>query len=357
MPRNPKSRMLEALVERLGDGVIGVDRHGLVLIINREAAQLLGVTESQVYRQPIWQLAAAAELSRHLRPLLNDAEASFREKVILFPDGRVILTQMVPVRDNQDRIGGVVTILKDITAISDIDNTLGQFVANVSHELKTPLTAIKGFVETLLEGAYQEPEVSRRFLKVINDETNRMTRLIMGLLDISSMGARQEEIRLNPLPIGEILERATATLRPVADSKGLEMKSSIPADLPQVMGDPDRLMQVVMNLLDNAIKYTGIHGKGRVELSAHTEAGQVVVAVSDSGIGIGAEDRERIFERFYRVRTGPSAELGGTGLGLSITKEIVEAHGGSISVRSKAGQGSTFTFRLPEAPATEQEGD
>jgi len=238
-------------------------------------------------------------------------------------------------------------VLHDVSEIRRLERVRRDFVANVSHEFKTPLTAIQGFAETLLGGALRDKQNSLRFLKIIRDHAVRMGRLTEDLLKLSLIEAGKLELNLQPVTVAELVEPCVEIVRPKAEQKELTLVTECPPEVPRVLGDGNRLREVIQNLLDNAVQYTPAGGCIRVH--AASDNGAVVVAVSDTGIGIPQSDRERIFERFYRVDNARSREVGGTGLGLAIAKHLVEAHNGQMEVVSEIGHGSTFSIRLPSA--------
>ena len=221
------------------------------------------------------------------------------------------------------------------------------FVANVSHEFKTPLTAIQGFAETLLSGAMDDPRNNRRFLEIIRDHATRLARLTNDLLKLARIEAGKLEVEFFPVQLLEVIERSAETTLLKASQKQITLEVDVPPDLPTVRGDASLLRDVLQNLIDNAIQYTP--AGGRIQVSATVGAREVVISVADTGIGIPLADQERIFERFYRVDAARSREAGGTGLGLSIAKHIVEAHGGRLWVESEVGRGSKFFFSVPLA--------
>jgi len=233
---------------------------------------------------------------------------------------------------------------KEATLKSQLEEVMAQFVSNISHELRTPLTSIKGYVETLLEGAMNEEDTCRRFLQVILDESDRLARLVSDLLDISMIEAKQVQMQFKETDLAKVVQDTVAILHPTARKLEVEVVTEVPPSC-LINADEDRLRQVFTNLLDNAIKYS--QKNGRVLISMGEGDGVAWVELRDSGIGIPPAELERIFERFYRVEKGRSARLGGRGLGLAIAKQIVEAHGGTITVDSELGRGSAFTVSLP----------
>jgi two-component system phosphate regulon sensor histidine kinase PhoR len=244
---------------------------------------------------------------------------------------------------------GSVLIFHDLTRLKQLENTRQEFVANVSHELRTPLSLIKGYVETLLDGAKDDPEVAARFLQTILKHTDRLACLIEDLLTLSQLESGRATLDFQTADLRSVAGRVTEDLNSRALTKQIALRNEIPPDL-AVHADASRLQQVFFNLVDNGIKY-GVQG-GFVELGARqTGDGGVEAWVRDNGAGIPSEACERIFERFYRVDRARSREQGGTGLGLSIVKHLVQSHGGKVWVKSEPGQGSAFHFTLP--PVTE----
>jgi len=239
-----------------------------------------------------------------------------------------------------------VIVLHDITELRRLEQVRTEFVANVSHELRTPLTAIHGYVETLLGGALEEPENARKFLEVVHRQTGRLGRLINDLTDLSNIELGKVSLRLAPTSLDEVLDSVLAVIRPRAQAGGVAVGVEMPPGLPPVKADHDRLAQILINLADNAVKYTP--GGGAVTIHAsETGYGTVEVSVEDTGVGIPPSDLPRITERFYRVDKARSRELGGTGLGLAIVKHLVLAHGGELGIESELGRGTKVRFTIP----------
>jgi len=347
MPKKVQGKLTEILLENLIDAVIGIDKSGRIRIFNPMASQLFHIPPQEALEKKIWDVFRVTDFTRALISMVKESTATPREQVILFPGERIFLSQLIPVRSEDGRLQGAVAILKDMTTLRQMEQEMTQFVGTVSHELKVPLTSIKGFVETLLEGAYSDAPVCKKFLQIINEETNRLARLIVSLLHVSAGPSQEGQLDRKPMELDRLVENVVGLLRPIAGEKNLTLCLRAPEGLPLVPVDEDKMKQVFMNLLDNAIKFTGILKQGEVAVELTKERKGIRIKVIDTGIGIPPEEQDRIFERFYRVKEGPAAELGGTGLGLSITRQIVEAHGGTISLTSAPGEGSTFSFLLP----------
>lgn len=239
-----------------------------------------------------------------------------------------------------------IVFLQDITEEKRLEAIKRDFVANVSHELRTPLASIKGYSETLLDGGLEEKETATDFLRIIDKHATRMSRLIDDLLILSRMESHEFEAVTGETDMEELIGSTVSALRKGALDKGIELLLDLPDSIPMVCGDMDRLEQVMVNLLDNAIKYTPSGGAITVSVGFESGGGEVAVKVQDTGLGIPKEDIPRIFERFYRVDKARSRELGGTGLGLAIVKHIIQGLNGKVSVESKVGKGSAFTFSL-----------
>jgi two-component system phosphate regulon sensor histidine kinase PhoR len=238
-------------------------------------------------------------------------------------------------------------VLHDITELRRLERVRRDFVANVSHEFKTPLTAIQGFAETLLGGALDDKANRARFVEIIREHARRLARLTDDLLKLSRIEAGRLELVLRPISVEAIVNGCVETARLKAEAKGLRIHVDLPDGLPPVRGDGAQLGEVLQNLLDNALQYTP--SRGQIDVSARSNAHEVTFTVSDTGIGIPETDLERIFERFYRVDAARSREAGGTGLGLAIARHIVDAHGGRIWVESAVGRGSRFHFSVASA--------
>ena len=240
-------------------------------------------------------------------------------------------------------------VLHDITELRRLEQVRTEFVANVSHELRTPLTAIHGYLETLLDGALEEPEHARKFLEIVFRHTERLGRLTDDLTDLSNIELGRISLHLEPTAVAEVADSVLAIIAPRASAGQVMVEVKLPADLPDVVADRHRLAQILINLVDNAVKYTP--KGGRVWLEGRVlEPGVVELAVCDTGTGIPKADLPRLTERFYRVDKARSRELGGTGLGLAIVKHLVLAHGGEFSIDSELWKGTTARFTLPVAP-------
>ncbi|MBI2560691.1 MAG: PAS domain-containing sensor histidine kinase, partial [Planctomycetes bacterium] len=266
---------------------------------------------------------------------------------------RVFRAQVAPIfeqpadkEQEEKKVTGAVLVFNDITDLRRLEKVRIDFVANVSHELKTPITSIKGFVETLKERALNEPENARKFLDIIESHTNRLNNLINDLLNLSRIESKDIPLKIIKIDALPVINKVAGGLTHRFQEKKQVLSIEFPDNFPQLMADESLLEQAITNLLDNAIKYT--QDGGKITVSGVAEKNWIRLEVADTGIGIPAKDLPRIFERFYRVDKARSREMGGTGLGLAIVKHIMVAHGGSVTVESKLGAGSKFTLLFPK---------
>jgi len=340
-----KSR-LEAVLLSMFEGVMVVDFGGTILLMNQTLKDFLLVKDDPVGRKPI-------EVIRNIE-IQEIADCALKGKCgveaceisVLTPQEKILSVHATPVI-REDNLEGAVLVFYDITNLRQLEKVRKDFVANVSHELRTPISNIKGYAETLIDGALEDKENARDFLKIIYSNSDRLTRLIDDLLDLSKIESDKLGVTLKDCSLKPIVTRVTDGLQKQVQDKEITIKIEITEDMPDILADEARIAQVLLNLIDNAIKYN--QQKGIIIISAKEKNKFVQVDVSDTGIGISDKDLPRLFERFYRVDKARSRELGGTGLGLSIVKHIVSAHRGEVSVQSVLGQGSTFSFTLPRA--------
>jgi two-component system phosphate regulon sensor histidine kinase PhoR len=337
--RNLSSAILGSMVE----GVAVVNGSERLVFANPGFAEILGLDVPPTSGSALVEVVRQTELVEAVRQVLGGEPRVQSEIVTGTLRQHYFAITVASVREG-DTIGAVV-VLHDITELRKLERVRRDFVANVSHEFRTPLTAIQGFAETLLAGAIDDPQNRTRFLEIILEHSRRLARLTEDLLMLSKMDAERLELEIRRLSVSQLIESCLETAQRRAAEKDLRISVNAPQRLPDIAGDRRRLAEVLQNLLDNAIQYT-LPG-GQIMLSAETGGDEVVLTVSDTGIGIPQADQPRIFERFYRVDVARSREAGGTGLGLAIAKHLVEVHGGRLWVESEVGQGSQFHFSVP----------
>jgi two-component system, OmpR family, phosphate regulon sensor histidine kinase PhoR len=356
--RNRSSAILRSMVE----GVAVIDAQERLVFCNRAFAEILNIDPRSSEGHPLIEAVRNSELTSLIRKALKGEEGLQSDIATGIVQQRSFSVTAAPVKALDLGAGapavsppnatagkptGAVVVLHDVSELRRLERVRQDFVANVSHEFKTPLTAIQGFAETLIAGALEDPKNNRRFLEIMRDHAARLARLTDDLLKLARIEAGKLEVEFSPVGVIEFIERCAETALLKAGHKQITLEIDVPPALPPVRGDASLLRDVVQNLLDNAIQYTP--PGGHIRVSANAGSRETVITVTDTGIGIPLADQERIFERFYRVDAARSREAGGTGLGLSIAKHIVEAHGGRMWVESGVGQGSRFSFSIPLA--------
>jgi two-component system phosphate regulon sensor histidine kinase PhoR len=331
---------LAAVLENMADGALIVGEEERVELINPAAARLLGSSLTEAVGRSF------AQVTRHHEVIdfWKECQEPGGERIGLLEIGpggllwRVIVT---PLEEKDKR--PCLVILQDLTEMHRLQTIRQDFFGNISHELRTPLASLKALVETLRDGAQQDPLAARRFLDLMETEVDALTQIIQESLELSRIESGRVPLRLSPTPVAEVILPVVERLRTQAERAGVTVYCTLPEGLGEVLADEERVRQVVSNLLHNAIKFTP--SGGEVEISAENVADEVVISVRDTGVGISREDLPRVFERFYKADRARSS--GGTGLGLAIAKHIVQAHGGRIWAESIEGRGSSFHFSLP----------
>lgn len=342
---------IEAMLSSMVEGVIAVDMGERVLSMNYAAAEMFGCNFAEVQGRSIQEVVRNTVLQQFVKKVLSSQEAVEKEIFLsssgseLFLNGHGTL-----LRDAEGKQIGALIVLNDVTRLLRLEKIRREFVANVSHEIKTPITAIKGFVETLRDGAAKNPEYAERFLEIIDKHVNRLEAIIDDLLRLSKLEQKTgaEEVVLNEGRLRDVLETAIQVCEVSAMTKKIDVKLTCAEDIVAKF-DPSLLEHAFVNLIDNAIKYSG--EKKNVWVEAVKAEKEIIVSVRDQGCGIEKTHLSRIFERFYRVDKARSREMGGTGLGLAIVKHIAQTHGGHVSVQSTPGKGSIFALHLPKSSA------
>ncbi len=343
-----------ALFACMTEAVIAVDDQGGILTLNPAAAALFGVAAETAVGRPIQEVVRNADVQRLWRAAMTGA--GLVEDEFTLPDSdRCLQAHGTALKDGHDHRIGAVIVMNDITRMRRLETMRRDFVANVSHELKTPVTSIKGFAETLLDGAAENPDERARFLGIIAKQADRLKSILEDLLALSSLEHDTESgaVALQPVRLAPLLDNAVKAWQAAAAEKGMAIELVCDADL-KARANAALLEQAVVNLVGNAVKY-GLE-KTTVTVSAKREGADTVVRVADQGPGIAKQHLTRIFERFYRVDKGRSRAMGGTGLGLAIVKRVAIAHGGRVEADSHVGEGSVFSLILPERPAATSNG-
>jgi two-component system phosphate regulon sensor histidine kinase PhoR len=336
----------EALFNSMIEGLLLLDENGRIQLANREFIALFEVT-ADVRGKTVLEVLRQHELAGLLERVAAEKQVLDYELKLGGLDERWLQINAATIADGEGKRQGTILVFHDLTRLKQLERTREEFVANVSHELRTPLSLIKGYVETLLDGAKDNPEVATKFLKTIQRNSERLQLLIEDLLTISELESGRLKMNLQSVHLHSLVEKVLEDFRPQARARKVTLTSELPEMAAQA--DADRLQQVLGNLIGNAVKYG--RNEGHVAVSGRqVDGGMIEISVADDGPGIPAEALERVFERFYRVDKARSREQGGTGLGLSIVKHIVQSHGGKVWAKSEPGKGAAFYFTLPGEP-------
>lgn len=342
-----EKQRLNTILNSMGEGVMVIAPDGVITLVNPAFMRLFSISK-EIEGETLVEISRHPDLQDAFNDLAKPDVDELVREILILPAGISLFTHWVPL--NVDGVRqGVVAVFHDITDLKKAEVMRRDFVANVSHELRTPVTVIKGYAETLLDGVLEsDPVKAKRFVEIIANHSERLTNLVNDILTLSSLESKGALMELNSIDVSGTISKAVTLLQERADQKNITvLNDSASAAVSRVLADQGRLEQVLVNLLENAIKYTP--DGGTVRLSIENDGEYTKVSVSDSGIGIPFKDLPRIFERFYRVDEARTREQGGTGLGLAIVKHIVQLHGGNVAVNSEPGKGSIFSFTLKKA--------
>ncbi len=332
---------LENILTSMTEAVVTIDIEGNIVLFNPMARDLFKIN-------PLIEQVNIREYINN--PGLIDSFYTVLEKKVhlkkeISVGDRIFSAELTPLQQNKGEVRGIVAVLHDITKEKRLELLRREFVANVSHELRSPLSLLQGYVEALADGLAESEEERQRYMDILLDETLRLRRLVNDLLDLTQLETGNMNMRIEKISAEELIQRVTTLMEPLFEEQNKKLSVALPDDLPLVMGDEDKLQQVLVNLLDNAVKYTPVGGV--VEVGAGYYDDQVVISVTDSGSGIPEDELEHVWERFYKVDKARSREtVGGTGLGLAIVKNIILAHGGEVKVANEPGKGAKFTFTV-----------
>jgi two-component system phosphate regulon sensor histidine kinase PhoR len=345
-----------SILRGMMEGVLVIDPKGRVLVINEQAQKMFNLSPDRDIRG-----ASILELSRHpeMKKLIEqilvfDFTSERYSRQVELHEGRWFRVNAVSLRNNQSSTYGSILVFHDITEVKQLERMRSDFVANVSHELRTPLTAIRGYAETLCQTPPDDPADAQRFLSIIEKHAERLSRLTEDLLTLSDLESGKIEIDFNPVDIKRVVQSVSEVFSDAANKKQVTLEQVIEQGLPAVMGDVDRLQQLLINLVDNAVKYTPVNGTVTVKaqrITINSSIDAVELSVIDTGTGIPEHAIPRLTERFYRVDKARSRELGGTGLGLAIVKHIAQAHGAQLKIESALHKGTMVSVLLPTAAA------
>ena len=339
-------QQLTSIISNMVSGVMLVNQDGKVVLLNSAMERFLSQHKGNLIGQPYEKVGERFALSPHIHAVFETNEKVHEEVHSYYPQERIMDAHLAPYYGQGWQQRGVIVVLHDITEIRRLEKMRSDFVANVSHELKTPVTSVRGFSETLMSGEVTDEETTKQFLKIIYDESQRLDRLIRDLLNLSKIERQKMPLNLETLNMTALVHEVSVTLQGAVEEKRTRLVLPDPSKDVYLQGDEDRLRQIILNLVGNGINYTAEGGTVTVSLKENVE--KVRLIIKDDGIGIPEESLPRIFERFYRVDRARSRHSGGTGLGLAIVKHLIESHHGEIEVESREGEGTTFTAILPK---------
>ncbi|MGF7046555.1 two-component system phosphate regulon sensor histidine kinase PhoR [Paenibacillus sp. DS2015] len=341
--------LLQSVLDNMTGGIVMIDDKDNIAMVNPFAEKTLGIRSSQLLGKSYLEMKQHYELSKIFKAGVSHREPIHEERTLYNPDEKIIRLDGVPMNAGDGPYKGMLFLFQDVTAIRRLENMRSEFVANVSHELKTPVAAVKGFSETLLAGGVKDEKTARSFLQIIYDESERLNRLIGDILELSKIESKRIPLSFSPVHLSSFVASMLEMMEAVAEKKRISLQAEVPEEL-YMEADEDKLRQILMNLLANAINYTQDGGRVKVVVEHHERSEEeetISFTVTDTGMGIPKKDLPRIFERFYRVDKARSRISGGTGLGLSIVKHLVDLHQGSLSVESELNIGSSFRVELP----------
>ncbi|SCY61659.1 sensor histidine kinase [Alkaliphilus peptidifermentans] len=340
-----EKQKMDTIITYMADGIIAATVEGTIIHANPRAMELLMMDEESLKDKVFDEIFAELNDQLTICNLMNSGNDWSGSQMLSMGEGITLRANYAPYRNDKGDFGGIIVLLQDVTEEERLEHMRREFVANVSHELKTPLTTIKSYTETLLDGAAENQELLFRFLNVIDTEADRMSRLVRDLLQLSNLDFQQAKWNKKPIDINYIVKKATSKLEVYAHGKQQRMNLKLLKEPVYIFGDEDRIEQVLLNILSNSIKYTPNNGEVIIDLIKM--GNDITLEIQDNGIGIPEADMPRIFERFYRVDKARSREMGGTGLGLAIAKEIIDVHDGEIRIISKEGEGTLVVITLP----------
>ena len=322
------------------DGIIAFDMEGKIILVNPAAKKLLSISPEDSNFEDVF---SKFNLDINMEKIIYLENWTSTEQKIEVED-KYVNALFAPFRGDNDRPAGIISVLQDITEHVKLDNMRKEFIADVSHELKTPITSIMGYADTLLEGEYDK-EVQQKFLGVIASEARRMAKLVTDLLTLSRYDNNKNQLQKEQFDLGELVKKCQDNLEIEFKKKNHEVNCFVTADVPLVYADKGDVERVVLNILSNSVKYTPENGK--ISIYVGFVYNDAYIKILDNGIGIPEEDLSRIFERFYRVDKARTREMGGTGLGLSIAKDLLDKNGGSIDIKSIVGEGTEVVIKVP----------
>lgn len=344
---NDRNKEMEAVLNSVENGIIAIDNNERVFIMNPYAVKLLNIEDAEVEGKHIIYVVRNQQLDEYIRKTIKSKTFEEYEITLNYPEERIIKINSNPIKNyDRDENMGIIITFQDMTEIRKLEKLRSDFVANVSHELKTPLTSIKGFVETLKGGAIKDEKAAMHFLDIIELESERLTSLISDILILSEMENKKEKTTLEKFEIESSIDEIIEVLHSQAEKKNIEIVKNVDKGMGWLYGSQDKFKQMLINIVDNGVKYSP--EKSKIIIHGYLEDGKKVIEVQDFGIGISKEHIPRLFERFYRIDKARSRNIGGTGLGLAIVKHIAISFHAEIEIESEINKGTKFIIKFPD---------
>jgi len=335
----------DATLRSMAEGVLAMDASGKIILANPMIEKMFAITQPEVIGKSVREATRNNEIADLMETALREGKKVSSEINIVVPFEASFVAHASPMTDNDGQVAGLVCVLHDISELKKLEAYRSEFIANISHELKTPLTVIRNYVETLLDGAIDDKLHNIEFLQKIDKYAISLTDLISDILELSHLESKKELGAFSEIDLAKIMKKAIETVTPKIEKKKIELITKCDQSEHKINGIEEHIFRAILNLLDNAVNYTG--DGGSIEISCEKKDAQYAIHIADTGIGIPPEHQPRIFERFYRVDKARSRDLGGTGLGLAIVKHVMNLHNGSVTLESESGKGARFTLFFP----------
>lgn len=347
MPKTILGMVNEYLHKNIDTPIFAINKEGKIVLINDAAANMFDKTAKELTNKKIWDILNDQEYNKVMYSLIKEQIHSTEEHLLFMPSNMIFKVKLIPIENRDHRVVASLAILKDYSNMHNLEKNIINTLTDISHKLKTPLTSIKGFIDTMLENNISDKKTTRHFLSIMHDETNRMGKLINNTLNIGAFISSERKTEKKPTNIVDMVKQSLMIMQPHIQKKKIKTSINFPKALPLADINRDVFIQAITNLLDNSIKFSGIGRKGKINIKIYKSSDNINIDIEDNGIGISSRDKNYIFERFYHIRNDAGSKYAGIGLGLSITKQIVEEHGGKITFKSTINKGSTFTISIP----------
>ena len=345
MPESIQGLANRKLTDNVEESIISINKKEEIILINGNLLNLYKIDKKKedITGKKIWEFFPQDKFFKLLMDFNKKRELTPLETVITYPDDRVFIMKLLPILNSEEKFSATLCILRDMTSLKKMDESFEQLLVQISHELKMPLTSIKGFVEILLEGAMQDKNTTTHFLSIINEETNRLIRLVVNLLELIPSKPQAEKRFLTEDSVKKSVLKVFQMFEKQSKDRNIGITLNVPETIPSFKCGEDAFIQILTNLLDNAVKFTAIKGKGNVSVDLNGRKNTVELSVKDDGVGIAHEEFSNIFKKFYRIKRSGYEFIAGAGLGLSIVKKLVSINDAKIKVESILNEGSKFT--------------